>query len=359
MKRVLVSCLLTVVTLVAFPGAAAAKAKHPKGVKIRSVVVTFTVRNTDTSQFACASDGATYQVKGHITGPASVVASASKKKRKRPKGATLYLHGLGVGEWLWYFPAVPSFNYALQQARTGHVSVTVDRLGYGVSSRPPDGGKVCIGSEADVAHQIVQALKSGSYTVGSGTPRKYRRIALAGHSAAGEISVLEAYSYRDVSALIVVAFSFSNLAAANITFGNQRNACMASTPVPGFPPGYQLFGATPAEFEKTFFHSATSAVRAAATPLHKPDPCGDNISLTEALNKQAAGARKIKVPALVICGANDVLYAPFGCELQADRFASRDKKTIIIRNAGHGLPLEKPARTFRGKLGSWLSRRGF
>jgi pimeloyl-ACP methyl ester carboxylesterase len=357
MKRVLAPVALFLVLLIALP--TAAEAKRTKKVKTASVAVTFNVRNTNTSQFACASDGGTYQVKGHITGPASVLASASKKK-KRPQGTTLYLHGLGVGEWLWYFPAVSSVNYALQQAKAGHVSVTVDRLGYGASSRPPDGNKICIGSEADIAHQIVQALKNGSYAVTAGMPRKYKRVALAGHSAAGEISILEAYSYRDVSALIVVAFSFSNLPAANITFGNQRNACQAGVPAePGVPGSYQLFGRTPAEFQQSFFHSATKAVRDAATPLHKPDPCGDNVSLTEALNKQAAGARKIKVPALVICGAKDVLYAPFGCELQATRFASRDKKSVIVSNAGHGLPLEKPARTFREKLDGWLSRRGF
>ena len=354
MRRALTPIALLFLLAAALPASAEAKK-----VKTTSVPVTFTVHNTDTSQFACASDGATYQVKGHITGPASALASASKKKRKRSVGATLYLHGLGVGEWLWYFQPVPSFNYALQQAKAGHVSVTVDRLGYGASSRPPDGGKICIGSEADVAHQIVQALKSGSYAVGSGKPRKYRRVALAGHSAAGEISILEAYSYKDVNALIVVAFSFSNLPAANITFGNQRNACAAATPVPGFPPSYQLFGATSAEFQKTFFHSATKAVRDAATPLHKPDPCGDNLSLTEALNVQAAGARKIKIPAVEVCGANDALYAQFGCESQLERLGSRNKKLIIIKNAGHGLPVEKPAKVFRRKLGAWLSRRGF
>jgi hypothetical protein len=32
---------------------------------------------------------------------------------------------------------------------------------------------------------------------------------------------------------------------------------------------------------------------------------------------------------------------------------------IVVRNAGHGLPLEKPAKTFRAKLGRWLSHRGF
>jgi pimeloyl-ACP methyl ester carboxylesterase len=354
MKRALALAGLLLLLPILLPAAADAKR-----VKTASVVATFTVRNTDTSQFACASDGGTYEVKGHVTGPASALASTSKPK-KRSKGATLYLHGLGVGEWLWNFAPIPSFNYALQQAKAGHVSVTVDRLGYGASSRPPDGNMICIGSEADIAHQIVQALKSGAYAVASGKARKYRRVALAGHSAAGEISILEAYSYKDVNALIVVGFSFSNLPAANITFGNQRNACQAAAPpAPGVPGSYQLFGQAGAEFQKTFFHSATKAVRDAATPLHKPDPCGDNVSLTEALNKQAAGARTIKVPVLEVCGANDALYASYGCALQTDRFASRDKKTIIIKNAGHGLPLEKPARSFRNKLAGWLSRRGF
>ena len=80
-----------------------------------------------------------------MTGPA---------KGKRP-GVTLYLHGLGLGEWLWNFQPVKSYNFVAGMARAGHVSVTIDRLGYGASDKPPDGKSVCIGSQADVAHQIV------------------------------------------------------------------------------------------------------------------------------------------------------------------------------------------------------------
>ena len=135
--------------------------------------------------------------------------------------------------------------------------MTVDRLGYGPGAHP-DGNQNCIGSQADVAHQIVQSLRNGSYAVASGKAVRYKRVALAGHSAAGEISILEAYSYKDVNALIVVAFSYSNLAAANIAFGNQRNSCQAG----GDPvPGYAFFGQTGAEFQQTFFHSAVKAVR--------------------------------------------------------------------------------------------------
>ena len=140
---------------------------------------------------------------------------------------TLYLHGLGLGEWLWNFQPVKSYNFVAGMARAGHASVTVDRLGYGASDKPPDGKSVCIGSQADVAHQIVGQLKAGSYTVQGGKARKFKRVGLVGHSAAGQISITEAYTYRDLKALVVVGFSFSNLPRGNDEFGFQRIACDA------------------------------------------------------------------------------------------------------------------------------------
>ena len=137
MKRAL--ALLSLALLLVMGVSTSAEAKTvKKKVKAASVEATFTIRNTNTSQFACTSDGAQYTVKGHITGPASALAAASKKKKakKRPRGVTLYLHGLGLGEWFWNFQPVAGVNYALQQARAGHVSVTVDRVGYG-AERPP------------------------------------------------------------------------------------------------------------------------------------------------------------------------------------------------------------------------------
>jgi pimeloyl-ACP methyl ester carboxylesterase len=324
------------------PAAAGAKA-----VKVTSLSVGFQVKNTNTTGFPCSSDGATYTVRGHLTAPS---------RGKRP-GVALYLHGLGLGEWLWNFQPVKSYSFARGMAQRGNVSVTVDRLGYGASDKPL-GTASCIGSQADIAHQLVQALHSGSYTVASGKPRKYRRVALVGHSAAGEISILEAYAYRDVQALVVVGFSFSNLPRANLTFGYQRIDCQAGgQPVaPGGPGGYALFGRTPQEFRSTMFHSAPKAVQDAAVPLQNRDPCGDNLSLIPAIQRQAPNVGKVKVPVLVVCGNRDVLYAPFGCEAQAERFTKG--RTLILKNTGHGVPLERGAKTFRKRLGRFLDRYG-
>src|SRR2546425_2419113 len=116
MKRALGSIALVLLLVTAVSASAEAKKKKAKSVKAASVSVTFTVKNTDTSQFACTSDGGTYQVKGHITGPASALGAASKKKKKKKKttsAATLYLHGLGLGEWFWNFQPISGFDYAL------------------------------------------------------------------------------------------------------------------------------------------------------------------------------------------------------------------------------------------------------
>ena len=175
---------LVAVALVAAIGAIPAVASA-RGPKVASRAVTFTVQNTDRSKLACTTDGASYQIAGHLTGPQSALAAAS---RRRKPAATLYLHGLGFGEWFWNFAAVPGYNYAVAQAKAGHVSVTIDRLGYGASGHP-DGNKICIGGQADVAHQVVQALRKGTYSVASGKVVRFKRIALAGHSAGSEIAM--------------------------------------------------------------------------------------------------------------------------------------------------------------------------
>ncbi len=313
--------------------------------KVASLPVAFTVKNTNTAIAPCTPDGGTYTIRGHITGPRGF---------RRP-GATLYLHGLGLGEWLWNFP-VKRYSFARKMARARHVSVTIDRLGYGASDKPASGKAICIGSHADIAHQIVGRLKAGSYTVTGARARKFRRVALAGHSAAGQIGITEAYSYRDLRALVVVGFSYSNLPRGNDEFGFQRIACDGGgDPFPGLG-DYALFGRTPAGFSSTMFHSATKAVRDRAITLHNPDPCGDNYSLIDTIQRQAANVAKVKAPVLVACGRNDVLYAPFGCEAQADRFSKG--RSLILGNTGHGVPLERSAKTFRKRLSRFLRRYG-
>lgn len=59
------------------PGVAAAGA--PSQLPMPGVVeqsVTFTVQNTNRTEINCTSDGGTYQVRGHIVGPAGAIDDA-------------------------------------------------------------------------------------------------------------------------------------------------------------------------------------------------------------------------------------------------------------------------------------------
>src|SRR4051812_20382129 len=70
------------------------------------VPVSFEVKNTNTSQYPCPSDGAEYVVRGHLTGPRQAITGPA------PRAVTLYYYGYDSGEWNWRFRAVPGYDYA-------------------------------------------------------------------------------------------------------------------------------------------------------------------------------------------------------------------------------------------------------
>jgi pimeloyl-ACP methyl ester carboxylesterase len=366
MRRALFSALVLLVALAALPAAATAKS-----VKTASLPVTFTVQNVNTTQLACATDGATYQIKGHITGPQSALkassATASRKRSKRKpavrKGyVTLYLHGLGFGEWMWHFTANPAYDYATIQAKAGHVSVTIDRLGYDASGRP-EGKQSCLAGQASIAHQVVGALRSGSYAVEGGKPIAFKKVALAGHSIGAEIAMIESYSFKDISALVLVSFSYQNLPRAQVVLGPTYDLCKkgGEPAEPGSPSGYAPYGVGTAEdFRSTMFSSAPQAVLDAAIPLRNLDPCGDTDSIITSLLNQKANLPKVKVPVLLVCGTKDVLFSPAGCKGQAERFTGNRRISVqSVRDAGHAITLERTASSFRRKVARWLIKLGF
>jgi hypothetical protein len=89
MRRSLLVALLALVATGAL--AAPAEARTPK---IALVPVTFSVQNVNRSQLPCGTDGATYEIRGHLTGPRSLLPGGAATSRTRKSTVTLYLHGL-------------------------------------------------------------------------------------------------------------------------------------------------------------------------------------------------------------------------------------------------------------------------
>jgi pimeloyl-ACP methyl ester carboxylesterase len=281
-----------------------------------------------------------------------VLARPASSLARSGGAATLYLHGLGFGVFFWDFSAVPGYDFAAAMAAAGHVSVIIDRLGYGASDHPI-GTQSCIGGQADIAHQIVQQLRAGTYSTTKREPISFARIALVGHSAGGAIA--------QVDALGVLSWADQGSSTlATTDFLQAGSVCMNGGETSHGAPGYAPFGQTAADFDAAMFFDADPAVVAATNQLRNLDPCGDDNSIVAAINEDHLMVPTITVPVLLVLGANDALFPPpAGTEQEAQFLGSSDVSLTQLANTGHALTLERSAPTFTADISRWLGARGF
>ncbi|MHA7278011.1 alpha/beta hydrolase [Arthrobacter sp. Hz1] len=320
--------------------------------------VSFEVQNINRSKIPCEADGETYTVRGSITGPQQALDD--------PQAVTLLLHGLSYGEFFGNYSEQPGYNFAQKQAAAGHVTVTVDRLGYD-SSDKPDGTGICFGSRADIAHQIVTQLRSGQYQADdTAAAPSFPEVVLAGHSVGGIIAQAAAYSFGDIDALMVLSYSDTTVSPAAMgALETAIAACEAGgTLSEGDPgsPGYVFFGAdTPEMFIKAHFFTdnAEPAVVDTTAGLRNMDPCGDITSYKDAVDTNKANIGSIDVPTLVLTGDSDAIY-PVLAEPQASLLTgSNDVTAVNIPATGHALTLHNSKDQFSAEVSAWLDARNF
>ena len=322
--------------------------------RVVDVPVRFEVLNTNRSRLACPSDGEPYTVSGRLVAPARVL-------RARDPAVTLHLHEFGWGAFFWSFPRA-GWDYARAQAEAGHASIVVDRLGYDASGHPP-GTDTCLGSQADVAGQIVEDLHAGTYSgVGTQAPR-FTRVALAGHSGGGAIAELAAASFAGADALILFAYADQGFTNRSIAEANEQGlACAAGgePAEPGGPGGYAYFAQTEEEWRSFMFTSADPEIAAAAAAMRNRDPCGDSGSLTPAAVTNYRAISEIDIPVLLLYGTSDAIYEQPGAgEQQRDLFSGSDDVTLrFFAGTGHALTLEAAAPEVRAVVHGWLQARG-
>jgi pimeloyl-ACP methyl ester carboxylesterase len=257
---ILASLLLGLGLLLGF-GAARAAAQSTI-----EVPVAFQVNNTDTSKASCppgaiASDGLAYTIRGHISGPRAALELG------RARTIAIYLFGYEAGEWNWDLKGVPGYDYAAELASRGHVSLTLDELGYGASGHPANGTETCQGAEADTIHQIVQKLRNGEYPLGESPPIKFSTVVLAGHDIGGEVATIEAYSYNDINGLMLVTFAEQGFTPYII----ERSTVAAFQTCSESASGYVHF-ISDQEFRTLLFYNTYPRVIEAADALRNPNP---------------------------------------------------------------------------------------
>jgi hypothetical protein len=335
-------------------GAPSATARGP----IVDLPVSFQVKNTNTSAVPCPSDGEAYRLRGHLTGPASTLY------RRPLRAVTLYLHGFNVAEYMWRAYEVPGYHYARELARLGHVSVTVDRLGWG-SSDHPDGQQVCAGSAADIAHQLIAKLRSGRYRARGGDPVSFSTVVLAGHDSGGTIAQVESYSYDDIDGLIVLDYSDTGFTPTIMQWSTQGGIDCAQgggPAYPGGPGGYFDLGPTDSDEElaRVAFPNTDPAVIAAAFRHRQRNPCGELASIAPSAAADVARLREVRVPVLIGAGDTDVAFTVEGEYRQRSFYGgSDDVRVQIYRANGHFPMAGRNAPIFRKRISRWLTTRGF
>jgi pimeloyl-ACP methyl ester carboxylesterase len=317
--------------------------------------VSFNVKNTNTSGVPCSSDGASYTVRGHLVGPRRLLAGGPKT------AVTLYYHGLSYGEFFWRFKAVRGYDFSAKLARAGQVSLVVDRLGYGASGKPP-GAMSCYGSQADVAHQMVGALRHGGYTASGGRAPKFGKVILAGHSGSGYTVEDEAYSYKDIDGLIEAAFSDGGASPLAVTNAGKTQMICATGGQQVYgnsgPSGYAYYGQTDEDFRSASFSDADPAVVAAATRMRTRDPCGETQSAVSTGASNSARAGEVTVPVLIVEGADDKYFPPPAADLQRTQFSgSSDVTALTLPGTAHAVTLGRSAPLFAKTVASWLNKR--
>lgn len=318
------------------------------------LAVEFEVVNRNGSALSCASDGATYSLRGEIVGPAEALAAPPVNF-----GATLYLHEFSFGAFFWNFDAAPGYDWARALAEVGHTSVVIDRLGYDASDHPL-GSAVCFGSHADIVAQVVRQLRDGSYASSdTAAPPAFGRVALGGHSVGGGIAELAAHSFADLEIAGLMLFAWADQGysprAVQQSLAQGSDCASGGAPAePGEPSGYAYYGRTEADFQANVFFDAAPYVVAAATAMRNRDPCGDNATLTRLAAVNAEGVGSLELPVLLVFGNDDAIFLPTAADAQAALFTSSPSVTLERVDAGHALALERAAPDVHAIVDQWL-----
>jgi hypothetical protein len=328
---------------------------------IVDVPVSFQVQNTNASRDPCPSDGESYAVRGHLIGPRAAVLGPG------PRAATLYYEGFDSGEWMWRFRLVPGYDYATELAKLGQTSLTVDQIGYGASGHP-QGNDTCIGAQADIAHQIIGQLRSGTYSAQGASPVKFKTVVLGAHDVGGAAAEVEAYSWHDIDGLMVFTYQDQGYTPFVLGIAADAGARCAAGGEPAYPggPGGYVYYPQVSDWP-TLMPNSDPAVIAGAIASRLRNPCGliPTTATTASLNfagatTGVAGLGEINVPVLLALGAADPVFTHDGFYQQAGHFTGSDDVTAaLLPGTGHFEMLDYNARPFRALVADWLGTRGF
>ncbi len=241
-------------------------------------------------------------------------------------------------------------DYASRLGARGQLSLVLDRLGYD-GSPLRDGDATCLGAQAQIVHQVVQKLRSGTYhfTRDRKSTPAASFVTLHGHGQGALIAEIEAATFDDVDGLVLMSWADSGRSERDQQESRrEQRQCLGGTG------GRASYGVGPKAFQRLLLGGATPSVRRAVTTQRNGVPCGDVASLDSAVYTAQQGNDEIEAPVLLLYGRQDTRLTAGAAGSQRGRYDAAPSTTLRRYRGGSALPLGRSAAAVRADVVRWL-----
>lgn len=273
----------------------------------------------------------------------------------------LLVHGATYNHtyWDWQYYQPEHYSYVQHATARGYATFNIDRLGAGYSDAP-NGYFNGVDANAYVIHQVVQALRAGTFGTAFG------RVVLVGHSFGSMMSVAEASQYHDVDAVVLTGFAHNlnpEFAQAGMTmiYPAEYDPKFAGsglvnyfTTVPGTR-GYLFYNADLIDPNVIALDEQNKDVVALALLLEQ-----GRFYSTESLG--------INVPVYLVLGDQDLIFCGPGLDCSSAATVAAHEaayfspaaclQTDLIQQTGHNLNLHYNADQTFARILAWVDQTG-
>jgi pimeloyl-ACP methyl ester carboxylesterase len=271
----------------------------------------------------------------------------------------ILLHGGSYDHRYWDWPLDrETYSYVELCRRTGHATLAIDRVGSGVSSRPP--GRLNSGhTQAGVLHQIVTAARDGGLA-----GIAFDRVVLVGHSFGSILAGAAAANHGDVDAVVFTGHLGIDSGARD----NDPRSAILFHDVADDPAVAHLCGLVddgyltlrPEVRIPMFYVAEHTDPRV----LDLDEKIKGVMTLGEVSDMGTAADewKLIEVPVLALVGENDALM--FDHEIEADTYQAVDRvkrqapghfSFDVVPRTGHNINLHRNARASYERILRWLA----
>lgn len=235
--------------------------------------------------------GRTERVYGQVCDPAAGPSAVLQ----------LLVPGITYDHHYWDMPGFDGkYSYVRYAAAAGYSTLAIDRLGTGRSSHP-DALDVTSLSDADVVHQVVQAIRAGRLG------QRWVRVVTVWHSLGTVIAEQEAAVYRDVDGLIATGWLNPPGIPASLDLlarhgaATPDNGVSQADSLPGYlttTPGARSFFYAPGTYDPELL--------AADEQYKQTDTVGEVATVTAPMF--VAALNPISIPTFLLVGDSDVFF---------------------------------------------------